>query len=217
MTRIRSSAAGGLLVLFLLVLAPDVAAAAEPPVRARSTALATLFSDDDYPLAAIRNHEQGAVAFRLTVGPDGRPAGCAVTSSSGSELLDSTTCRLLMERAKFQPARDSEGKAVADSVDGRIVWRLPVDTMDRSEAAVTLWGACLLGEAAKLALTDLPAAELARRAFPPCTALEAAAAREVGEPAPLEDRRAQVVGAFQETVLKARAILKAPAKKGAPK
>lgn len=214
MIRIRPSAGGGLLVLFLLAFAPQAAAADEPPVRARAPALAGLFSDRDYPLEAVRNKEQGAVTFRLDVGSDGRPAGCAVTSSSGSALLDSTTCRLLRERARFEPARDSSGKAVADSVHGRIVWRLPVAAMDRSEAAVTLWGACLLGEAAKLALTDLPAAELARRAFPPCAALEAAVAREIGERAPLEDRRAQVAEMFQDTVLKARAVLKTGAKPG---
>jgi hypothetical protein len=28
-------------------------------------------------------------------------------------------------RARFQPARDHEGKPTEDSVSGRIIWRLP--------------------------------------------------------------------------------------------
>lgn len=88
-------------------------------------ALATLFSSDDYPAEAIRAREEGAVGFRLTVGKDGRVTGCAVTASSGSAILDSTTCQLIASRARFQPARDHQGRPTEDSFSGRIVWRLP--------------------------------------------------------------------------------------------
>lgn len=211
MTRIQRLTAG-----LLLGLASTVAAAAaQPAVRARSgQALATYFTDEDYPPDAIRSGAEGAVAFRLGVGPDGRPSHCTVTVSSGSQSLDSTTCRLLMERPRFAPARDSAGKAVADEVAGRIVWKLGEDRMDRPEAALTLWGLCVLGEAAKLALSDLPEAEIARRSYPPCAALEAVAAREAGQP-PLEAQRATMAQGFEELVFKARAILKAPARTGA--
>lgn len=206
MTRIRSRTGG---LLLLLALASSAAAAAEPSVRARSDqALATYFSDEDYPSDAVRNGESGAVGFRLAVGPDGRPAGCAVTVSSGSVSLDSTTCRLLMERTRFQPARDSQGKHVADALEGRIVWRLPVETMGRPEAAMSLWGVCVLGEAAKLALSDLSTDEVTRRAYLPCAALEAQASRELGES--LGARRSETVQGFEELIFKARAVLKAP-------
>jgi TonB family protein len=196
----------------LLALAPTVAAAAaDGPTRARSGAtLATLFSDADYPADALRNGEEGIVAFRLDVTADGRPGRCAVTASSGSTSLDSTTCRILIERARFEPARDRNGKPTADSVNGRIVWRMGDDSMTRADAALTLWGACLFGEAAKLASTDLDPAQLARRAFAPCTALEASVARELGDPASLEARRSEVVAALQEIVVKARAALARP-------
>ncbi|HYI41827.1 MAG TPA: TonB family protein [Allosphingosinicella sp.] len=208
MKRFRIRAAAGLILLF--GFASVAAAAVDPPVRARSAGtLATLFSDQDYPLDAVRNREQGAVAFRLTVGPDGRPAGCSITASSGSASLDSSTCRLLTERARFQPARDSGGKAVADSIDGRIIWRLPDDdVMGRSEAAMMLWGVCLIGEAAKLTLSDLSPDEIVRRSYAPCNALETLAAGERGEP--LDVQRRQIVQAFEETVFKAREVLKAP-------
>jgi TonB family protein len=113
-------------------VAPSPPPPAPPPPRggsrpepARAPALASLFSSDDYPAAAVQAREEGAVGFRLTVGKDGRVAACAVTASSGSTALDSTTCQLLTVRARFRPARDYEGKPTEDSVHGRIVWRLP--------------------------------------------------------------------------------------------
>jgi protein TonB len=96
------------------------------PARAKAN-LASLFSDEDYPASAVRSGESGATGFRLEVGANGRVSNCTVTSSSGSSALDSTTCRLLRSRARFTPATDSTGSATADSVTGRIVWRLPAD------------------------------------------------------------------------------------------
>lgn len=94
------------------------------PARAPAS-LASLFSSDDYPAAAVQAGEEGAVAFRLTVGKDGRVAACAIVASSGSAALDSTTCQLLSLRARFRAARNSEGQPTEDAVYGRIVWRLP--------------------------------------------------------------------------------------------
>jgi TonB family protein len=96
----------------------------EQPARAHAN-LVSLFSSDDYPAAAVRAGEQGAVGFRLEIDKAGRVAGCAITSSSGSAALDSTTCRLLAARARFTPARDRKGRAATDSVNGRIIWRIP--------------------------------------------------------------------------------------------
>ncbi|MBV9929603.1 MAG: energy transducer TonB [Alphaproteobacteria bacterium] len=94
------------------------------PARAKAN-LGSYVSDADYPSDAVRREEQGATRFRLAVGPDGRVTGCTVTASSGSAALDSATCRLMKSRARFAPARDSTGNAVADAVTSTIVWRLP--------------------------------------------------------------------------------------------
>lgn len=94
------------------------------PARARAQ-LHLLFSSDDYPSAAVRAGEEGAVGFQLDVGRNGAVAACRIVASSGSAVLDSTTCRLLTMRARFDPARDHKGKPVDDRVSGRIVWRLP--------------------------------------------------------------------------------------------
>src|SRR5688500_19155883 len=93
------------------------------PCRAKAN-LATLLSNDDYPKEALRNNEQGNVGFRVEVGADGLVKACTITAPSGSAALDSATCRLLTERARFTPARNKRGKAVPDSVAARIVWRI---------------------------------------------------------------------------------------------
>jgi protein TonB len=94
------------------------------PARARAN-LASYVSDEDYPSSAVRNEEQGTTRFRLGVGPDGKVAECTVTGSSGSSALDSATCRLMKQRARFTPARNSDGQATSDSVASAIRWVLP--------------------------------------------------------------------------------------------
>jgi protein TonB len=69
-----------------------------------------LFSNDDYPSAAIRAEEQGTARARLTIGTNGRVADCTITQSSGSSSLDSTTCRILRSRARFTRQRTVPGR-----------------------------------------------------------------------------------------------------------
>jgi protein TonB len=95
-----------------------------PPQRARAN-LNSYFSADDYPAAALRGNDQGTTGFRLTIGPNGRVADCAVTSSSGSAALDQATCRILRSRARYTPARDSSGNPTSGTDSGRVTWRLP--------------------------------------------------------------------------------------------
>lgn len=97
-----------------------------PAVRAVARApLGELFSGDDYPVAAIRNQEEGPVAYRMIIAPDGRVAGCRIEASSGSEALDAATCRILRARARFLPARDRDGLPTWDVHAGRVNWALP--------------------------------------------------------------------------------------------
>jgi TonB family protein len=82
-------------------------------------------SDQDYPSEALANGWEGTAAFSLTVGRDGRVEHCAITQSSGHALLDSATCMALTRSARFHPARNAAGEAIADSYDGRVTWRIP--------------------------------------------------------------------------------------------
>jgi len=105
--------------------APPAAAATPPP--GPPTDWPFRFQDEDYPAAALRGGEQGTVLYRLEIGPDGRVSNCTIRSSSGSAALDTRTCQVVRRRARFTPARDSEGNAVPDRRDGEVTWRLPPD------------------------------------------------------------------------------------------
>lgn len=84
-----------------------------------------ILGNADYPAAAIRAGEEGLVAFTLTVDPSGRVTGCAITESSGSAVLDSATCGLLVRRSRFRPATDEGGRPVTGTFRSKVVWRLP--------------------------------------------------------------------------------------------
>ena len=112
--------------------APPAPPAPPPPPRVSQAAkargnLVALFSNDDYPQAAIRNEEQGTTAVRLSIGGDGRVTDCSVTASSGSTTLDNATCSILRRRARFTPAKDQNGNPTSDSYSQRIRWVLPAD------------------------------------------------------------------------------------------
>ena len=87
--------------------------------------LQTLIMAADYPPAALAARQEGRTSFRLAIGPDGRVNGCVVLGSSGSSALDAATCRLLRARARFTPARDSDGSPTSDNYFGAFDWRLP--------------------------------------------------------------------------------------------
>jgi protein TonB len=86
-----------------------------------------IVTQDDYPPAALRAGEQGAVAVSLEIAEDGRVDDCVVSGPSGSAALDATTCRLFMRRARFSPARDAAGLPIVSTRSQRINWQLPVD------------------------------------------------------------------------------------------
>ncbi len=100
-----------------------------PPQERRP--LQSLISPDDYPMSALANRQQGRVEFRLDVGPNGRVHGCTITRSSGSSALDSSTCRIMRSRARYTPARDSNGMPVGYSVEDSVEWRLPGEDGER--------------------------------------------------------------------------------------
>jgi protein TonB len=99
-----------------------------PPKKVESARakanLASYVSNDDYPPSALRAEEEGTTGFRLEIGPNGRVTNCTVTSPSGSKALDDATCRLMRSRARFTPARDSNGNPTSDSTTSRITWRI---------------------------------------------------------------------------------------------
>lgn len=85
----------------------------------------TWVTPDDYPDMALMHNATGATGFRLFIDEKGAVYDCAITQSSGFDVLDEKVCSLLRERARFRPARNAKGQAARDSYASRIVWRLP--------------------------------------------------------------------------------------------
>ena len=76
--------------------------------------------DRDYPRAA--SPAEGWVYVRFTVDASGRARGCRIDRSSGSALLDATTCRLIERRFRYRPARDASGRATAQETGLSFYW-----------------------------------------------------------------------------------------------
>lgn len=111
---------GILLALLLQAVAADAAVVVEH-ARLRSASI----SENDYPRAARKRGEQGRVVVHYRVDPAGRPGECVVRESSGSALLDETTCGIILRTFRFAPARDADGEAVSEIWEQEIEWTLP--------------------------------------------------------------------------------------------
>jgi TonB family protein len=166
-----------LLAAAALAAPPAPASAAQgpaQPARARAN-LASYVTGDDYPAAAIAAGHQGTVRFRLLIGTNGRVTACEVVGSSGSAILDSTTCRILRARARFTPATDAAGKPVPDRVVSLIRWTLPGGQAPDPgiDAAAAVWLRCLKTQMApQWQDRARPTRALAEAAFPACRAEE---------------------------------------------
>jgi len=78
--------------------------------------------NSDYPRAAGEEGLGGTVGVRFVVQPDGRVSRCDITRSSGSPILDDTTCRLIVERFRYDPSRDPDGRPVPATIVQHHTW-----------------------------------------------------------------------------------------------
>jgi protein TonB len=84
-----------------------------------------VFSYEDYPADAMQHGWQGSVQVDLRIDAKGQPRSCRIVRSSGHQSLDLATCNIMLLRARFTPAKDSNGKPVEDVFHAPpIVWRL---------------------------------------------------------------------------------------------
>ncbi len=121
---------------------PSAAALAAPADQEEGPRLiAGSITNADYPSAAIRSRQQGAVRLQLSVSAQGRPSACVILSSSGSDVLDTQTCTLATERFRFDPPRNARGEAEASVYVQSVRWVLPDDDerepLERSVVAIT--------------------------------------------------------------------------------
>ena len=82
-------------------------------------------SSDDYPKEALRERKEGTVVLILTVGANGQVSECRPAVSSGTPLLDATTCTLLSRRGRFKPALGKDGHWMTSHYVWQTNWQLP--------------------------------------------------------------------------------------------
>jgi protein TonB len=104
-----------------VVMAPPAPPPPPPPRKVQSATsargdLRTLFSTDDYPSSAASAGAEGTAQATLTISAQGRVVGCNLIRSTGNSALDAATCNVLRRRAKFTPARDSNGNPTGDTI-----------------------------------------------------------------------------------------------------
>lgn len=78
-----------------------------------------------YPARALAAGEQGDVEFRASYNKQGYVLDCEVTRSSGHRLLDSETCEIIVQHARFKSAPLNDGKERRGLLNGLFEWRIP--------------------------------------------------------------------------------------------
>jgi TonB family protein len=108
------------------VLSKDPASSPRVVDLSRPAALQNrdFISASDYPAKSLRENDTGTVGFRVEVSAQGFPGKCRVIRSSGHDRLDRATCKLVEERARFDPARDVGGEPMSGLYEGGFTWRL---------------------------------------------------------------------------------------------
>jgi protein TonB len=64
----------------------------------------------------VSGMRRGTVGIAIKVNTDGTPSNCRVTRSSGSAAADSLMCDLTLRYVRFRPARDPQGRPVAQDI-----------------------------------------------------------------------------------------------------
>ena len=59
---------------------------------------------------------RGSVGLTVKVNTDGTPSNCRIVRSSGNSAADSLMCQLTLRYVRFRPARDPQGRPVAQDV-----------------------------------------------------------------------------------------------------
>jgi protein TonB len=114
----------------IAIAAPAAPVVAPPPPKGPSSPAqpkgnpSNWATPNDYPSRALREGRTGTTGFRVTVGTDGRVTSCSITSSSGSDDLDATTCQMVTRRARFKPAME-DGSPVQGAFSSRVKWVIP--------------------------------------------------------------------------------------------
>ena len=112
-------------VVIPLPAPPSPTPSFDPVVARPKNDPARWLSNNDYRPSWTRRELTGLAKFRLDIAANGRVTNCTVTGSTGHNELDQATCSLVTKRARFEPARGTNGEPVTGSYNGSVLWQLP--------------------------------------------------------------------------------------------
>jgi len=93
-------------------------------IASRAKLVGGRITNADYPKSATAARQGGSVTAHFTVGVDGRARKCRVVKSSGNADIDATTCRLIEQRFRYEPARNKAGYPISDVTGWQQTWWL---------------------------------------------------------------------------------------------
>ena len=67
-------------------------------------------------IRAASGQSSGRIGITLKVNTDGRPSNCRIVRTSGNPVVDSLFCELAVDYVRFRPARDADGRPVAQDI-----------------------------------------------------------------------------------------------------
>ena len=107
------------------LILPPLPPALDPVSAKPRNDAARWITEADYKTSWINREMAGTAGFRLSIGANGQVEGCQITRSTGHSALDEATCSLVTRRAKFDPARGSDGSKVTGTYSSSVLWRIP--------------------------------------------------------------------------------------------
>ena len=93
-------------------------------IASRAKLVGGRITNTDYPKSATSARQGGSATVHFTVGANGRPSKCRVVKSSGNADIDATTCRLIEQRFRYEPARNKAGHPISDVTGWQQTWWL---------------------------------------------------------------------------------------------
>lgn len=110
------------------------------PPEPRMINLSEVFASANYPFFAKVRGDEGRLRFVVTVDASGIAKECVIVEEAEAETLNQPTCDLIMAQARFEPARDRRGRAIAASFSRPVKWLLakprPLPVIDSHERVV---------------------------------------------------------------------------------
>lgn len=101
---------------------------------------AEVINPANYPFNAKGRGDEGRVQYRVAIDAAGVVTGCTIVTPAAAATLNQPTCDLILAKARFTPARDLRGRAIASTYTRAVNWMLakgpPLAVADGHERVV---------------------------------------------------------------------------------